>query len=291
MVESRQSSGRPPVPVEFAPSQAHRALPVEVVERSSLLARKSAQDLALRQRVGFNLLMVCTAGQGMHSVDFEAVELSPGTCLRIHPGQVQQFVPEPAFAAQMVLWPIEADLIDPAAAAWFPGCGATTSWELEPRLFARVSSAVDELRDEQRRFDGSPRRAALMQALLHTLLLRLALEVPGSVPDPSQLPVPYLDFRRRVEECLHERPTIRALARDLGYSSRTLDRACQEATGQTAKQVLDTRLALEIRRLLTHTDRPLARIAADFAFDDPSNFSKFVRRHLGAVPGEVRSSA
>lgn len=290
MVESRQAAEQAPVPVGFAPTQANRALPVEVVERSSLLVRKSASELGMRQRVGFNILVVCTAGQGTHVVDFSPVELSAGTCLRIHPGQVQRFVPEPSFEASMVLWPAAADPTDPATPAWFPGCGAATSWQLEPHVFERVMTTVDELRDEQTRFDGSPRRAELLRSMLHTMLLRLAIEVPDSVPDASHLPKPYLAFRRSLEERLHERPTISELARDLGYSSRTLDRACQQVTGLTAKQALDERLALEIRRLLTHTDRPVAQLAAEFSFGDPSNFSKFVKRHLGAVPGEVRTS-
>lgn len=290
MVESRQPAEQAPVRVGFAPTQANRALPVEVVERSSLLARKPASELGMRQRVGFNILMVCTDGRGSHIVDFAPVELSPGTCLRIHPGQVQRFVPEPSFEASMVLWPVEADPSDPAIPPWFPGCGAATSWQLDPDLFTRVVTTVDELRDEQTRFDGSPRRAELLRSILQTLLLRLAIEVPDSVPDASHLPEPYLAFRRSLEERLHERPTISELARDLGYSSRTLDRACQDVAGLTAKQALDERLALEIRRLLTHTDRPVTQIATEFSFGDPSNFSKFVKRHLGAVPGEVRTS-
>lgn len=83
-------------------------------------------------------------------------------------------------------------------------------------------------------------------------------------------------------------PSVTELAHDLGYSTRTLDRACRQATGRTARQVLDERVGLEIRRLLTHTDRPVSQIAGDLGFDDSSNFSKFVRRQLGALPTQVR---
>ena len=79
------------------------------------------------------------------------------------------------------------------------------------------------------------------------------------------------------------------MAEDLGYSTRTLDRACQRATGRTAKQVVDERISLEVRRLLTHTDLPVARIATDLGFDDASNFTKFVKRQLGLPPSEVRT--
>lgn len=155
-------------------------------------------------------------------------------------------------------------------------------------MFDRILSSVEEFRYEQDRFDGSPRRVALLQALLSTLLLRIATEIPESTPDAGRLPQPYLDFRTFIERRLHERPAVVDIARELGYSSRTLDRACQQVTGKTAKQVADERVALEIRRLLTHTHESISRIGADFGFFDPSNFSKFVRRHLGGLPGEIR---
>ncbi|MEM7340190.1 MAG: AraC family transcriptional regulator [Actinomycetota bacterium] len=288
MVESRQLLDHAPIDVSYAPQRRHRLVPVEVVDRAELMARIAAREVAHRQRTSFHQLVVCTRGHGTHHVDYEEIELSEGTLLRIHPGQVQQFEPEPAFDAHIIVWPIESHHADPAAPAWFPGSSAATHWQLEGELFAKILGWVDELRTEQDRFDGSARYIGLMQALLCSLLLRLAIEVPEPSPNPSQLPRPYLELRQLIEHQLYERPTVAALADMLGYSSRTLDRACQQVSGQTAKGVLDDRVALEVRRLLTHTDRPVAGIGADFGFSDPSNFSKFVKRHLGRLPGEIR---
>lgn len=286
MVISRQLPARVPIEIEYAPQGAHRLLPVEVMNRSALLNRTTG--LAHRQRAGFHQLILCTAGQGTHRVDYEAVQLSARTLLRIYPGQVQQFVSERVFEAHMVIWPVESHPADPVAPAWYPGSDAPTRWHLDGDLFPRVSGWIEELRAEQDRFDGSPRHIALMRTLLRSMLLRLAIEFPGSAPDASHLPRPYVDFRELVELRLHDRPTVVTLAQELGYSSRTLDRACMQVSGLTAKQVLAERVALEVRRLLTHTSRPIARVGADFGFGDPSNFSKFVKRHLGRLPREIR---
>lgn len=99
-----------------------------------------------------------------------------------------------------------------------------------------------------------------MQALLCALLMRLSIAVPTASATGSRLPPAYLDFRQIIEEQLYDRPTVVGLARELGYSTRTLDRACHEVVGRTARDVLDERIALEARRLLTHTERPLSRI-------------------------------
>jgi AraC-like DNA-binding protein len=288
LVESRHDPDRTPVPIGYSPQDQHHVLPVEVLLRSSVLARRDQRGINDRQRVGFHLLMVCFEGYGSHAVDFEPVELSPGTCLRIHPGQVQRFAPDAVFDAHMVVWPDDAAPADPVAPAWYPGSGAATSWHLEGEPFTQVLHSIDDLRAEQERFDGSPQMIALLRSLLRTLVLRLAVHAPAPLPETSALPELYVGLRQLIEQRLTVRPTVVELAHELGYSLRTLDRACRDATGQTAKQVLDERTTLEIRRLLTHTDRALVNIAADFSFQDPSNFTKFVRRHLGEPPSVIR---
>ncbi len=187
MVDSRQRGSGPLVPVAYVPP-GDRTLPVEVLDRASVLARKPTHQLGRRQRVGFNVWMVCTAGAGSHVVDFAPIELSARTCVRVRPGQVQRFDVERDFDAVMVVWPDVSGPVDPSRPTWYPGCGAATSWELAPDLFAKVLALIDELRDEQERFDGSPTRIALMQALLRVLTLRIDADVPGSVPRRQPAP-------------------------------------------------------------------------------------------------------
>ena len=105
------------------------------------------------------------------------------------------------------------------------------------------------------------------------------------------MPQTYLRYREYIEQHFHHRPTVGSCAKELGYSTRTLDRACQVAVGRSAKTVLDERVAIEIKRLLTLTDAPINRIAAAFEFDDPSSFAKYVHRHLGDSPTQIRSKS
>ena len=258
------------------------------MSRSELLSRTTGE--AHRQRVGFHQLIVCTKGAGTHWVDFEPHPVAAGTVLRTHPGQVQRFVTEAPFEADMVIWPFESHPATPGGSLWYPGGTIPTRWHLDGDTLTKVLGWIEELRLEQDRFDGSAFKTRLMTVLLHALLIRMAIEIPDSEPDVSHLPRPYLAFRELVEQRLHDRPSVVSLAHELGYSTRTLDRACDAVAGRTAKQLLDERVALEIRRLLTHTTRPITRIGFEFSFRDPSNFSKFVKTHLGAPPGEVRRS-
>jgi AraC-like DNA-binding protein len=74
----------------------------------------------------------------------------------------------------------------------------------------------------------------------------------------------------------------------LGYSVKTLSRACLAATGQPVKRVIDGRVVLEAQRLLAHTGEPVAVIARRLGFSEPTNFGKFFTRHTGTTPGAFR---
>ncbi|MEL6893760.1 MAG: AraC family transcriptional regulator [Actinomycetota bacterium] len=261
-----------------------------MLDRAGILSRKSEDAFLLRQRSGFHQLVVCRRGRGVHHVDFERVDFQVGTVLRIHPGQVQRFVPEPRFEARMLVWPTSSHRVAPDAPTWYPGSDVATVWQVDAALRKRLLGWIDELEDAQSGFVVSANHRALLQSMLTTFLLRLEIELPSPAPRSTGLPAAYLAYRRVIEEHLYRRPSVAELASRIGYSTRTLDRSCQAVSGQTARQVLDARLVLEIRRLLTQTDRAAARIGAELGFDDPSNFSRFVRRHLDMTPSQVRRS-
>ena len=275
-----------PLDIGFRP-QVHPNLPVEVVERAEIRDRGGPAHFRRRQRADFHQIVLCTSGRGLHHVDFEPIEMRAGTALRIHPGPLQQFQFDPHFDASMVIYRSEFHRTFTPGEIWFPGSDTPTHWSLDAAEFERLLATVDELRSEQAHFDGAPARAALMESLLGTLLARLNLAA-GDPVRTDHLPEPYLRFRHFIESRLHERPPVAQCADQLGYSTRTIDRACQAAAGRTAKEVLNERITLEVRRLLTHSELGVTRVGASFGFADASSFSKFVQRHLGASPSEIR---
>lgn len=277
-----------PLDLGFSPQLHHPSVPVEVIEWSELMARMPDPYVPRRQRAQFNQLIVCTAGEGSHGVDFSPLTLGVGTMARIRPGQVQQFRAPATFEARMVIWPVESQPPDPGTPPWFPGSATPSSWQLTTAQLDRVLGWIDELRRQQEAFDGSRRRADLMRTILGALLLTLDVELCGDPALPAGLPTAYLDLRAQLELDLPQRPSAASLARRIGYSTRTLDRACQAVSGQTARQVIDERIALEIRRHLADTTRSLAEIRTSLGFDDSSNFTRFVIRHLGQSPADIR---
>ena len=281
------AESEPAIEVTFRPQGRHPGLPVEAFDRSELVERIPGPHRGRRQRADFHLLFLCIDGESSHIVDFAEYPLTPGTVLRIRPGQTHQYVDLSELSMFTVIWRAEHHVEEAGRPPWFPGGPDPTRFVLAHDLVGRATTWVGELRIEQDRFDGSSRRLDLMSTILRGLLL-IVEEGSGEHADATALPVAYVELRELLEADLHERPSVQRLAHELGYSSRTLDRACQAVSGQTAREVVDERIRLELRRLLADDTIPIGQVRRTFGFDEASNFTKYVRRIVGQTPIEFR---
>jgi AraC-like DNA-binding protein len=59
--------------------------------------------------------------------------------------------------------------------------------------------------------------------------------------------------------------------------------------GLTAGELIRARLLLEAKRLLLHSELTVAEIGYELGFEDPSYFSRFVRREIETSPVELRN--
>ena len=261
-------------------SRLHPRLPVEVVERDALLARIDPDTLASPQRPSFHLLMLMRSDHGTHTVDFAEISARPGRLVQVRPGQVQVFNTNLALDATVVL----SQPATTSAASWFPGNVAYC--DLDNEALAVAEALIEALRIQQVRFEGDAPTHRIMVALFDGLLA--LFDQAHAASNDNSLPDVYVSFRNAIEADLTHQRNVIDYARDIGYSARTITRACQLATGQTAKQVLTDRLVLEAKRLLVHTEATAASISAELGFSEPTNFTKFFTRNTEQTPSAFR---
>ncbi|MFJ8622399.1 helix-turn-helix domain-containing protein [Kitasatospora sp. NPDC093550] len=279
---------------------------IEVLTFSALKRRLKSSVARRPSRLDFHQLMLVRGGEGTAMVDFVAHPCARGTLLHLRPGQVQR-VPTGAnghpaeLDAVLLLFtghfppplPVTRDVLD----AFGP-----VVRRLPPEEFDTFDRALTDLETEYRALcDGrgtgpapppvdEELTTALLRQLLGALLIRLA-----RLPDPAGHPgratpgsALHLAFRRELERSFAVTRSVEDYAALLGYSPRTLTRACLAATGRSAKQLADARVALQAQRLLAHTDLPVAAIGRALGFTEATNFGKFFTRETGRTPGDFR---
>jgi AraC-like DNA-binding protein len=299
MVESGQSPPRAAVAELGFSNSARVPLGVEVFRYAELTRRISERMRSTVHRTDFHQIFLVTRGSGTMMVDFAEHPCFPGVVLHVSPGRVQRLPdadsPGRALDAVMVLFtPAFPPRLDHAALLLDPfgPVALTASSQDQGAIINAAENLEREYHGAIAGQDLAPLTVELLRHLLGVLLLRLArLSAPGgttagdSVDDTA-----FQRFRHELERSYAATRSASDYAARLGYSPRTLNRACQAVTGRTAKEVIDARVALEAKRLLAHTDLPVAAIAARLGFSEPTNFGKFFTRQDGASPGAFRTA-
>jgi AraC-like DNA-binding protein len=271
--------------VGFQPPSGY-ALDVEVFPAKSWLARVPDEHIRYPSRLDFHQLILVTRGRFQHTVDFHLESAGTGSLLAMRLGQVQKFERNKAWDGWVVIFRSESS---PIHALFTEDLSAHRT--LDRASCEAMRNTMAQMHQDAQKTGVTPLISSLVQAQLQTLLIRLRLAQEQTRASPlqqSSLARHFKRFRELSEQRFCEWHQISAYAKRLGISEKTLSRATHEAEGLSAKAYLSKRIALEAKRMLTHTDLPIAHVADQLGFDEPTNFIKFFRREAGDTPSEFR---
>jgi AraC family transcriptional regulator, transcriptional activator of pobA len=278
----RRSSGDI-VELKYQPS-VRPELGFELMKFSQLLRRPLSHPLDALTRPSFFLVYYGLEGRSRHTIDFERCAIARHDVAVVAPGRVQAFDPSSGHDMWMVLFtpefldvPLRGSRV--LSPFWTPPVLRVPSSEQQ-----EVLGLVEQLRAEY----GRPADAVqvpLLASLLRAFLLRLErLAGAASSKAPAELEA----FRAALEQDYAQTRSVEHYARAAGISPRTLNALTQRHFGTTAKQTIDARVILELKRLLAHTDLTVKELSARFGFDEPTNLVKFFRHHTRQTPLRFR---
>lgn len=264
-------------------------LGVEVVEWTDLWHREPV-GLTHHHRANFHQLLIVEAGSVIHTVDFVEYKVNPNVLLWVKPDQVHRFGAEPPREGRVVLFRADFPAPDVRVRALLDRPSESAARELDEAGRVTIGHAVATLQ-EAAVPDVDIIGVEVARHLLTVLLLRLA-----AAPSAEGPPVPaaaldlYARFQDELERSFATTRRAEVYAANLGFSLKTLNRACRLSVGKSAKQAIADRVVLEAKRLLTHTDLSVAQVSYSLGFDEPTNFNKFFTRRVGRTPGEFRKA-
>jgi AraC-like DNA-binding protein len=255
-------------------------------------AGRTADEANARHRVPTHLFALVTAGRASFTVDFTSYPCRPGGVLWVRPGQLVGF-PPPAIDVTLVLFEDEFPHDGASLAVQHGWAPSGTYWQPTGEDEEAIVDAVNQLEIDYKRIasgDEIPR--GVLRHHLAALLLRVASLEPEGGPGLAAADSEVLNrFRREIDKKYARTRQVEEYARRLGCSVRTLTRASLAATGRTAKQLVDDRVALEAKRLLAESDLPVAQVGSRLGFPEPTNFGRFFTRMVGCSPGNFRTDA
>ena len=80
-------------------------------------------------------------------------------------------------------------------------------------------------------------------------------------------------------------------ANEVGISSGYLNEVCNEISGHSAKEIIDSAVAARLKYELSYTTKSIQEIADEYNFPSQSYFSRYYKRLSGVTPSDFRKGA
>jgi len=131
----------------------------------------------------------------------------------------------------------------------------------------------------------------ILKAYLSLLLLKIS-DQANAVTIKHRLFSPvYYEFKSLINENYQQLKKIQQYANLLKITPAQLNVVCKNAAGKTPSMLLNERILLEAKTLLSNTNFSIKEITGNLEFSDPSHFVKFFKLNTNLTPGQYRELA
>ncbi|MBL7816829.1 MAG: helix-turn-helix domain-containing protein [Saprospiraceae bacterium] len=139
-------------------------------------------------------------------------------------------------------------------------------------------------------YDRSDRSEKALQSLLFLLLSEV--QRCGQPQETNKKHVfVFKQFVTCLEQYYAQKWTASDYANALNVSPRHLNRIVQSMTHQSLTEVIQHRIVLEAKRLLTFTNLNVKQISDTLGFEDSAYFARYFRKETGIAPTEFREKS
>ncbi len=132
---------------------------------------------------------------------------------------------------------------------------------------------------------------AIFKPYLQLILTKIAEQANAQLRNSKPFNPVYYQFKSLVNEHFQQIKKIQSYAEMLHLQPAQLNTICKVASGKTPSMLLNERIILEAKTLLSHAELSIKEIALGLAFSDPSHFVKFFKLYTNLTPGQYRELA
>lgn len=260
------------------------------------LYRQHKEILTEPHRTDFYHVIWFSEGSGTHLVDFKPVKIKSNSLLFVNKNNVQRFDLTGNYKAKILVFTdgffsrSETDARFLKETILFNDLFDNAQVELNKpnrQAFATLLGMMEEeLLKKKDLFQH-----AVLKNLLHNFLLlaerRKREQGFTKVKKGADLDYTLL-FKDLLEIHFKRSKQVSFFAKELNVTEKRLNSATSKILGLTPKEMIDERVLLEAKRLLSHTSNTIKETGFELGFEEPTNFIKYFRKHCQCTPVEFR---
>lgn len=279
--------------VGYQPARPY-AYDIEIFTMADMRCRSGKRLLSKSFRYEFYMMILISGGHCSQFVDFQSVCCSSGTILILRPGQAHNFGLDLEWDGLIVLMRPEFlhyNFKYMSNNALVNIDSLPSKIEITKEQFNLIYKIACQIKkDSLLDFEIDVVNSLLCIQAQH-IIARInaycssidhfkAINASNSLFDR---------FKNLVEEKFATMHSVCEYARALGCSEKSLTRASLLVTKKGAKEYIRSRIMLEAKRLLAHTDFGITIISERLGFAEATHFCKFFKAAESCSPGHFRA--
>jgi AraC family transcriptional activator of pobA len=288
-----------PRPTHTLPTQPLSETQQDFLIRPFIIETDPQETHEQPHRHNFQEILWVRSGRGKHAIDGRELTIQPNTFYLIAKGQVHQLITG-----------IDLDgFVIRFSDAFLPNFLSQEMGHYQTVLFNNVTinhtlpvpldalpnfEALLGLLLAEFNSAGGRSNQEILRHLLTVLLIKLGKVqrevVRGGETAVSPEAQLFHEFTLLLEEQASQTHAVQDFAQMLNITPRQLSDITREFVGQTAKHLIEDRLMLEARRLLTFTNLSVKEIAHQLGYKDPSHFSKIFKKKTKTTPQSYKTA-
>jgi AraC family transcriptional activator of pobA len=270
-------------------------LQIEVVSLQRLTAANQS-DLELPHRTDFYHIFLFENCAPTHYVDFEPIVIQPFSLLFIDKDRVHRFDPNLNYEGLVLIFTDAFFCVREEDTKFLRGGllfnsltneSALTLTELDFQMFANIFKQIKN----ELNLPADNATPILLRNLLHNFLLFSEREKrkQGFTDFKKSLDLDYaLLFRDLLEQHYRNLKSVNDYAKMLFVAEKRLGQATSKILDKSPKQMIDERVMLEAKRLLSYSSLSIKAICMQLGFEDPAYFFRFFKKNALSTPLEFR---
>jgi len=246
-------------------------------------------------QLGFNAILIIGDGKGgKHSIDFKLLEFERNNVLLIAKEQIHNFIDLPKCNHGKLVLFEEGIFLEISNSIPFLIDHFYNYQIYKPKLvlsekeFTELNILTDKLETELRKeYSGIQREIA--KAYLKVMLLKLFEKRTDSyTKDQSKdnLISEFITFQKLLQKHFVLNKKVKFYSKLMNITPQKLNIITSKTVNKSAKSCIIDTIILEAKRYLKGSTLSSKEIAYQLGFDEPTNFTKFFKKHTNTLPSD-----
>ena len=269
-------------------------LQIEVVSLTNLLS-SNKKYLVTPHRTEFYHIFLFENCNPTHVVDFNPIKIQSKSLLFIDKDRVHQFDQKKNYEGKVLIFTDNFFCTNNSDTKFLQSSILFNDLVDKPNIKIKEQFNtfinICNLIDEELKLPNDSAKHNILKNHLHNFLLLADREKrkQGFFEIKKSTDLDYtLLFKDFLENNFTKIKAVNGYAEKINVSEKRLNQATSKVLDKSPKELIDDRILLEAKRLLVHGNKSIKEIGFELGFEEPTNFIKYFRKHIGKTPMEFR---